>query len=62
MAATATSIPVGKKLPKKPAKPLVLDTRAVPEKEEIDEVAATQRFKDLMRNYAGKLKFEGYDG
>ena len=61
MTATITSIRLDKKLADEAAKALGVKTRTEAVHEALREIVAVNRFKELMRKNAGKLKFEGYD-
>ena len=61
MAASLTSIRLDKKLADKAAKVLGVKTRTEAVHRALEEIVKLQEFKDTMKKYGGKLKFEGYD-
>lgn len=61
MPATLTSIRLDKKLADKAARALGVKTRTEAVHRALEEVVKLKEFKDTMKKYGGKLKFEGYD-
>jgi Arc/MetJ family transcription regulator len=61
MATVLTSIRLDKKLADEAARALGVKTRTEAVHAALKEIVALNRFKTLMRENAGKLKFEGYD-
>jgi len=59
MAATLTSIRLDKELADEAAKALGVKSRTEAVHVALREIVALQRFKDLMIQNGGKLKFEG---
>ncbi len=61
MPTVLTSIRLDKKLADEAAKALGVKTRTEAVHAALREVVALNRFKKLMHENSGKLKFEGYD-
>jgi len=61
MPATLTSIRLDTKLADKAVRVLGAKSRTEAVHVALKEIVALQEFKDLMKKYGGKLKFEGCD-
>jgi Arc/MetJ family transcription regulator len=61
MAAPLTSIRLDTKLADKAARILGAKSRTEAVHMALNEIVKLQEFKDTMKKYGGKLKFEGYD-
>jgi Arc/MetJ family transcription regulator len=61
MASTLTSIRLDKKLADEAAEAFGVTTRTEAVQKALEEAVALRRFKKLMLDNAGKLKFEGYE-
>jgi Arc/MetJ family transcription regulator len=61
MAAPLTSIRLNTKLADKAARILGAKSRTEAVHMALEEVVKLQDFKDTMKKYGGKLRFEGYD-
>ncbi len=61
MAGTLTSIRLDKKLADKAVRALGVKTRTEAVHRALEEVVKLKEFKDTMKKYGGKLKFEGFD-
>jgi Arc/MetJ family transcription regulator len=61
MATTLTSIRLGKQLADEAAEALGVTTRTEAVQRALEEVVSLRRFKKLMLDNAGMLKFEGYE-
>jgi len=61
MAVTMTSIRLDTELADEAAKILGVKSRTEAVHVALKEVVALKRFKKMMKKYAGKLSFEGYD-
>jgi len=61
MTTSVTSIRLDKKLADRAAKVLGVKTRTEAVQKALEEIVALDKFKKLMLENAGKLKFEGYE-
>ena len=61
MAATLTSIRLDTKLADEAVRALGVDSRTEAVHVALREIVGNKRFKDAIRKYEGKLKFEGSD-